>query len=168
MLSGFPMPKELPDNLRLNAQGRSNEVVDDFERAKATIRRDLASGRLRKKFDKITQAYVIETAGRNPDVLKGDKHRDTTRADINAFVDEINEELLRQAPPDLQAIIDDLREQLAEADVRYARISDTINYWARQLIDANRTIRHMKIQFENAIANSASNVLSMKRGKDRG
>lgn len=149
---------KIPNALIAHGYGRSDEALAKIEKAKTEIRRDLKSGKLGRLRERIDRAYVIQRAGLNKDFLKGDRHKSTTKTDVQSFVDDIND-LLRQSHPDPQSTIDELQAQVTEWAKKYERVSHTIHKWAGEVRKSRKEVRDLKNQLQLLADNAEIRVL---------
>jgi len=172
------MDKKIPDGLVVHGYVRTDNALKQIEKAKAEIRRDLKTGKLGKLRKTIDRAYVIRRAGLNQYFLKGSRHSTppdpspdkkenvSTKQDVQNFVEEINLALLEREP-DLQAVIDGLRDTIREWEGKYERVSNTIHKWAGELRKKRKEVRDLERQLQHIAKNPTVRVLPVASSRPK-
>lgn len=140
--------KSTPNELRQHSSGRTKKSLEQIEEAKRILRRQVQSGELLSEgvYSTVKLSDVLRLAKLNHNFLNGPSHKQSTKLELRAFVDELNEEIraktagLRERSSNEQS----WRTRYFELQEQHERVLTRIHGWQlrmRTLSNENRSLK---------------------------
>jgi hypothetical protein len=154
----MPRQRRLPAGLKAQAEGRTDKSVEALRSTMKAIKARLDENDYAMD-EPLTIKAVQEKAGLNPKFLYGQKHKATTKAEVEAFVDKINVEWQkRQRESGVPTEIDLARQEAAYWKERYDRLATNAALWWAKMRQKDKRIADLEVIVDDLRKKSAKVV----------
>ncbi|MCZ7938536.1 MULTISPECIES: hypothetical protein [Agrobacterium] len=155
--------RKATDGLAKHAADRTVRSLDKIEAGKALVEQMLKSGELAAKIygdgkEALEQSVFMGMCGLGHNFLNGEKHRTDTKADVLAFLADVNERLPRSLAIEssdkdecwrikylkLEARHESLQRSYDDSQESYSRLATRAHHWFLEIRQARRENRVLK------------------------